>query len=355
MGPPASSSQLDVVRSLFRASSVKAAVTSALAIALLCGMTSIDPAETPEPRSDVVVLSFANAGSSAAGDSELVLLVKIDPEPRAIETCQLDDATTFSAFEPTTGAGDLKAFPIALQPVHNILDPTGAARHESDEVHLFPFFSRSAPRRFSATYRAVFRFAAMLGLSHIHDEGALARATYVGAVSTYNPYRDGNEEGGTQTASGEFYDPAAWTAAIQSGLRDQFGGVRFGKLYRPAFALVTSGEKRMIVKINDVGPLKTGRVLDLNERSMRYFDPFLTRGLLQDAKVVLLPGEDWTTGPVGEAYLIDFASVEHQKSAPAPKWRVETEIENLRARLDPLPATSLREEVRAEAKSGDGG
>jgi rare lipoprotein A len=195
----------------------------------------------------------------------------------------------------------------------------------------------------------------MLGLSHIHNEGALARATYVGAVSTYNPYRDGNEEGGTQTASGEFYDPAAWTAAIQSGLRDQFGGVRFGKLYRPAFALVTSGEKRMIVKINDVGPLKAGRVLDLNERSMRYFDPFLTRGLLQDAKVVLLPGEDWTTGPVGEAYLIDFASVEHQKSAPAPNWRAESEIENLRARLDRLPATSLREEVRAEAKSGDGG
>ena len=79
------------------------------------------------------------------------------------------------------------------------------------------------------------------------------------------------------TASGELYDPAAWTAAVQTDLREQFGGVRYGKLYQPTFALVESGEKQMIVKINDVGRLKPGRVLDLNERSMRYFDPFLSR------------------------------------------------------------------------------
>lgn len=347
---PASSSQLNAAQLFFSASRVRAAVTSVLAIALLCGMTSIDTGETPEARSDAVVLSFANAGSSAAGDSELVLLVKVDPEPRAIETCQLDNVVTFSALEPTVRAGDLKAFPITMQPDHNILNPTGAGRAGTGEVNLFPFFSRSAPSRFSATYRAVLKFAAMLGLSRFHHEGALAHAMYVGAVSTYNPYREGSDEGGIQTASGEFYDPAAWTAAIQSGLRDQFGGVRFGKLYQPAFALVTSGEKQVIVKINDVGPLKAGRVLDLNERSMRYFDPFLTRGLLQDAQVALLPGADWTAGPVGDAYLIDFASVERQRAAPAPNWQAETEIEDLRAKLDHLPATNLREDVRVKQR-----
>lgn len=62
------------------------------------------------------------------------------------------------------------------------------------------------------------------------------------------------------------------------------------------------------MKISDVGHLKPGRVLDLNERSMRYFDPFLARGLLADARVTLLPGEDWTPGPVNGARLISVAS-----------------------------------------------
>ncbi len=69
-----------------------------------------------------------------------------------------------------------------------------------------------------------------------------------------------------------------------------------------------SGEKQVIVKINDVGRLKPGRVLDLNERSMRYFDPFLSRGLVEDVRVTLLPGEDWTPGPVGSAQLMSVAS-----------------------------------------------
>src|SRR6185437_119770 len=56
------------------------------------------------------------------------------------------------------------------------------------------------------------------------DRGAPVR----GVASTYNPHRRGWREGGTTTASGERYDPAAWTAAIQTGLRDKFGGVRFG-------------------------------------------------------------------------------------------------------------------------------
>ena len=121
---------------------------------------------------------------------------------------------------------------------------------------------------------------------------ALIGATVVGAASTYNPYRDANGSDEKQTSSGEPYNPDAWTAAIRIDLREQFGGVRYGKNYRPSYALVESGDKHLIVKINDVGPLAPGRVIDLNERSMRYFDSSLQAGLVRDVKVALLSGDD---------------------------------------------------------------
>lgn len=156
--------------------------------------------------------------------------------------------------------------------------------------------------KFAAEYRSLRRLAALIDLPRLRDG-----ASITGIASTYNPYRDGPTEGGVQTASGEFYDPTGWTAAIQTSLRVQFGGVRYGRLYRPAYVLVECDDRQAIVKINDVGPLKPGRVIDLNERAMRYFDPFLRRGLLADVRVTLLPGEDWLPGPVGGAGLIQYA------------------------------------------------
>jgi rare lipoprotein A len=120
----------------------------------------------------------------------------------------------------------------------------------------------------------------------------------VGAASMYNPYRPGYRSGGTRTASGEQYDPAAWTAAIQTGLREKFGGVGYGKRYRPVYALVESADKQAIIKINDVGPLKPGRVIDFNEQTMRYFDPAMERGVVRNVKVTPLAGDDCTPGPV---------------------------------------------------------
>lgn len=141
--------------------------------------------------------------------------------------------------------------------------------------------------------------------SLIQKYAAPPPAAVVGVASTYNPYRDEIGSGGKQTASGEPYDPAAWTAAIRIDLREQFGGVRYGKNYRPTFALVESGEKCVIVKINDVGPLRPGRVIDLNERSMRYFDPTQRLGLISDVKVTLLRDDDWKAGPIaGENHTI---------------------------------------------------
>src|SRR5262249_42459141 len=122
--------------------------------------------------------------------------------------------------------------------------------------------------------------------------------TVVGAASMYNPFRPGYREGGIQTATGERYNPSAWAAAIQTALREKFGGVRQGN--RANYALVEGSNKRAIVKINDIGPLKPGRVIDFNEQTMRYFDPTLSLGVIQNVKVTALPGDDWTPGPVAQ-------------------------------------------------------
>jgi rare lipoprotein A len=118
-----------------------------------------------------------------------------------------------------------------------------------------------------------------------------------GIASMYNPNKPGDRSGGAETASGEPYESEAWAAAIQIDLRAAFDGVRFGRNYRPAFALVTAGERSAIIKINDVGPLLPGRVIDLTERAMRYFDATLERGLLS-ASVIPLSGDNWHAGPL---------------------------------------------------------
>src|SRR5215469_12935726 len=133
--------------------------------------------------------------------------------------------------------------------------------------------------------------------SEIRTGHALADGnTVVGAASMYNPLRPGYREGGTSTATGERCNPSAWAAAIQTALRERFGGVHHGS--RASYALVEGTNKKAIVKINDVGPLTPGRIIDLNEQTMRYFDPGLRLGVIQNVKVTPLPGNDWTPGPI---------------------------------------------------------
>jgi hypothetical protein len=52
----------------------------------------------------------------------------------------------------------------------------------------------------------------------------------MGIASTCNPFQPDYRSGGREIASGEPYDA---TAAIQTNLRERFGGVGFGKTYRP--------------------------------------------------------------------------------------------------------------------------
>jgi len=128
-------------------------------------------------------------------------------------------------------------------------------------------------------------------------DNAASGEAIVGGASMYNPFKPGKEEGGPSTASGERYDPSVWTAAIKTSLRQKFGGVQFGA--RPKYAIVEAVGKKVIVKINDVGPLKPGRIIDLNERTMRHFDPSLEIGVIPDVTVRPLSGDDWIPGPVG--------------------------------------------------------
>ena len=134
----------------------------------------------------------------------------------------------------------------------------------------------------------------------VHSSAVVNEASgeaIVGAASTYNPFRPGVQEGGPETASGERYEPSVWSAAIKTSLRQKFGGVQFGA--RPKFALVEAAGKKVIVKINDVGPLMPGRIIDLNERAMRHFDPGLQRGVIHGVSVRPLFGDYWIPGPVG--------------------------------------------------------
>lgn len=127
-------------------------------------------------------------------------------------------------------------------------------------------------------------------------DNAASGAPIVGTASMYNPYRPGYREGGVNTASGERYDPSAWAAAIKTNLRNKFGGVQYGA--RPRYALVEGAGKKAIIKINDVGPLTPGRIIDFNERTMRHFDPSLRLGVIYRVKVTPLSGDDWTPGPI---------------------------------------------------------
>jgi rare lipoprotein A len=138
-----------------------------------------------------------------------------------------------------------------------------------------------------------------IGAAHSYAVANTTSGTSVfGAASMYNPFKPGYREGGPGTSTGERYDPFAWTAAIQTDLRGKFGGVHQGT--SPKYALVEGRGRKAIVKINDVGPLKPGRVIDLNERTMRYFDPSLHIGVIPAVKVTPLAGKDWTPGPVAE-------------------------------------------------------
>jgi hypothetical protein len=129
-----------------------------------------------------------------------------------------------------------------------------------------------------------------------------------------------------ETASGDQYDPDAFTAAAQLEIRDKFGGIRFGKNYRPAYAVAEYEGKKTILKFNDVGTLRPGRKFDLSRAAMVFFGG-LEKGLLPDFKVTPLPlGQTYPAGPLTDEQLAalpigsdDIGLVTQQDHAAAPK------------------------------------
>jgi peptidoglycan lytic transglycosylase len=262
-----------------------------------------------------VVLTLANV--PASDRTNVAPLADADVQPSHTQTCaatamaalsQLDLQILDHGLIPAPGA------PKSLRDFLNAME-SALANSGQDKIDLAAYAGREMWPRIIESYRSALEQVAILKLPQIEEYAALTDGIYVGIASTYSPNHNGTDSDPVQTASGEPYDPAAWTAAIQIDLRDQFGGVRFGALYQPAFALVEGGGKRAIVKINDVGPLKPGRLIDLNVRSMHYFDPTLERGLVPEIRVTILPGKDWTPGPVGGIELAEVPSTQEPSCA----------------------------------------
>lgn len=205
-----------------------------------------------------------------------------------------------------------RKFARAVAPAKVVRKPDLDANGNESKGRVFaagvaPFLCTVKPVTFAQRFRAAQMAISRSKLEKSNlDEAAV---TILGTASMYNPYRPGYQEGGIETASGELYDPAAWTAAIQTGLRETFGGVHYGKEYRPSYALIESGGKQVIVKINDVGPLKPGRVIDLNQQTMHFFDPSLERGLVAGMMITPLPGEGWVPGPVARPLMVSSAAL----------------------------------------------
>jgi peptidoglycan lytic transglycosylase len=288
---------------------------------------SIKAIEPSDIESDTVVVSIPEAVVVAIPNTEFPKTVRAEVESSNDDAAPLGRSGTSlitgstAALQPPASPppGHVlmpePAAPTAGQKFQKAMKIALASRHRSTAIPIMDR-PRKVSSKFAAAYRSVLKLLAIMELPRILQDAALTNAMIVGTASVYDPYSGDNDAGGAETASGESYDRTAWTAAIQTDLREQFGGVRYGKLYRPTYALIESDDKQLIVKINDVGPLRPDRVIDLNERSMHYFDPFLQRGIIPDMKVTLLPGEDWTPGPVGGEHSINFASIYASESPP---------------------------------------
>src|ERR1700730_12541871 len=134
MSPPASSSEPNW-KSNLRTARDRAAITFALSLAFLAGMTwynianqyalTIKAAMQADVESDVVVLSVANAEISATAD---VAMSSSDdngaPRGRA-ESCQIENTAALLLLELPADSGGSVPFTIAPRTGHDTLHTTG--------------------------------------------------------------------------------------------------------------------------------------------------------------------------------------------------------------------------------------
>lgn len=295
----------------------QAAIAFIFSIGLLHAIVGTDDGESyvvslNNVDSDVMIVSLANVGFPAKSRAEVSLSDDAATHPAHSETSDIVKSASLSRPEPSPVGNTSTPDSAVLRAEQDMLQATrlGLADASCNGADAVAHGRHKVDPEFFGAYRSLLKLVSVMGLQRLKEHVALRHVTVIGTASTYNPYRGGSNAKNVTTASGDPYDPTAWTAAIQIDLREHFGGIHYGRNYQPAYALVENGEKQIIVKVNDVGPLKPGRLIDLNERSMRYFDPLLHRGLVSDMKITLLPGADWTPGPVGDEQLISFASAQ---------------------------------------------
>jgi hypothetical protein len=155
-------------------------------------------------------------------------------QPHFREACLLEATLTLSLIEPPSPRINL--IPLLTMPSSGpeMPDNVRAVLPSSSGADLISLAGRKLTSDFGHAYRDLVKRAAIAGLQRVPDEAALARASIIGAVSTYNPFRGGKEEGGPQIASAELYDTLAWTAAIKLSCAIGFA----------AFAIADSRPKR---------------------------------------------------------------------------------------------------------------
>jgi rare lipoprotein A len=166
----------------------------------------------------------------------------------------------------------------------------------------------------------------------------------VGTASFYDEF--------SVTASGEAYDPTGFTAAVQLALRDRFGGVKSGANYRPVYVIAEFGGKRAVLKINNVGTMKAGRLFDLSRAAMEYFGG-LEKGLLANLKVTLLPfGRHYKLGPLTAD--VEEVAAEVRPAAAPPSITEARQATDGAASRDELVAALRTLASTAELAPADG-
>ena len=94
---------------------------------------------------------------------------------------------------------------------------------------------------------------------------------------------------------------------------------------------------------------------------MHHFDPFLTKGVIRDVRITLLPGEDWTPGPIGVAYAIDFHNQgwrtvsSHSNAFETASRPVDPKPPSLDVPVVHIPDSFAGQALRAEIRPSNGG
>lgn len=120
--------------------------------------------------------------------------------------------------------------------------------------------------------------------------------THRGAASFYTGLPS---EGGNRTSTGEMVRPDTYTGALQTDLARKYGGLRKGGVWADVIDDKTG--KRVRVFLNDTGPLRPGRMVDLSPKAFQEFGP-LSKGVIPNLRMEMLPaapaGKPYKGGPV---------------------------------------------------------